>query len=53
MSLYTEYLDQIEARKKDGLHPKPIEDAPLVAELIPQIKDTAEVGACDWQCARA
>ncbi|MFN3211871.1 MAG: bifunctional aconitate hydratase 2/2-methylisocitrate dehydratase [Henriciella sp.] len=40
MSLYTEYLEQIEARKKDGLHPKPIEDAPLVAELIAQIKDT-------------
>jgi len=41
MSLYTDYLDQIEARKKDGLNPKPIEDAPLVAELIAQIKDTA------------
>ena len=40
MSLYSEYLEQIEARKKDGLHPKPIEDAPLVAELIAQIKDT-------------
>ena len=40
MSLYTEYLEQIEARKKDGLHPKPIEDAPLVVELIAQIKDT-------------
>ena len=40
MSLYTDYLEQIEARKKDGLHPKPIEDAPLVAELIAQIKDT-------------
>ncbi|MEL7111456.1 MAG: bifunctional aconitate hydratase 2/2-methylisocitrate dehydratase, partial [Pseudomonadota bacterium] len=38
MSLYTEYLQQIEAREKDGLHPKPIEDAPLVAELIEQIK---------------
>ena len=41
MSLYTEYLKQIEARKQDGLHPKPIEDAPLVEELISQIKDTA------------
>ena len=40
MSLYTDYLDQIEARKKDELSPKPIEDAPLVAELIAQIKDT-------------
>ncbi len=40
MSLYTEYLQQIEQRKKEGLHPKPIEDAPLVAELIEQIKQT-------------
>ncbi|MEO1662042.1 MAG: bifunctional aconitate hydratase 2/2-methylisocitrate dehydratase [Pseudomonadota bacterium] len=39
MSLYTEYLQQIEARKQDGLHPKPIEDAPLVEALIAQIKD--------------
>ncbi|MEM9375842.1 MAG: bifunctional aconitate hydratase 2/2-methylisocitrate dehydratase [Pseudomonadota bacterium] len=39
MSLYTEYLEQIEARKADGLHPKPIEDGPLVAALIDQIKD--------------
>ena len=40
MSLYTDYLEQIEARKKDALNPKPIEDAALVAELITQIKDT-------------
>lgn len=39
MSLYTDYLEQIEARKKDGLNPKPIEDAALVSELIAQIKD--------------
>ena len=39
MSLYTDYLAQIETRKEQGLHPKPIEDAPLVAELIAQIKD--------------
>ena len=40
MSLYTDYLDQIETRKEQGLHPKPIEDAALVEELIAQIKDT-------------
>lgn len=40
MSLYTDYLEQIEARKGQGLHPKPIEDAPLVEALIAQIKDT-------------
>jgi len=39
MSLYTEYLEEIEARKAQDLHPKPIEDAALVAELIEQIKD--------------
>ena len=39
MSLYTDYLKEIDARKEQGLHPKPIEDAALVAELIEQIKD--------------
>ena len=39
MSLYTAYLEEIEARKAQDLHPKPIEDAALVAELIEQIKD--------------
>ncbi len=41
MSLYTEYLDEIETRKLQGLNPKPIEDAALVNELISQIKDTS------------
>ncbi len=40
MSLYTDYLTEIETRKEQGLHPKPIDDGPLVAELIEQIKDT-------------
>ncbi len=39
MSLYTDYLDQIETRKGQGLHPKPIEDADLVNALIEQIID--------------
>ncbi|MEM7721223.1 MAG: bifunctional aconitate hydratase 2/2-methylisocitrate dehydratase [Pseudomonadota bacterium] len=39
MSLYTAYLDEIEARKADGLHPKPIEDGALTQEIIAQIKD--------------
>lgn len=39
MSLYTDYLKQIETRKDQGLHPKPIEDADFVEELITQIKD--------------
>jgi aconitate hydratase 2/2-methylisocitrate dehydratase len=39
MSLYTEYLNEIETRKNQGLNPKPIEDGALVEELISQIKD--------------
>ncbi|NRP23466.1 Aconitate hydratase B [Aliiroseovarius sp. xm-m-379] len=40
MSLYTDYLTEIETRKADGLNPKPIDGGDLVAELIEQIKDT-------------
>ncbi|MEO0576512.1 MAG: bifunctional aconitate hydratase 2/2-methylisocitrate dehydratase [Pseudomonadota bacterium] len=39
MSLYTDYLTEIDTRKTQGLHPKPIDDAALVAELIELIKD--------------
>ncbi|MEL7300612.1 MAG: bifunctional aconitate hydratase 2/2-methylisocitrate dehydratase [Pseudomonadota bacterium] len=39
MSLYADYLAEIEARKADGLHPKPIDDGDLTAEIIGQIKD--------------
>ena len=39
MSLYTDYLEQIQNRKEQGLHPQPIEEANLVAELINQIID--------------
>ena len=39
MSLYTNYLDEIETRKIQGLHPKPIDDGALLAEIIAQIKD--------------
>ena len=41
MSLYTEYMDEIQTRKSElGLHPKPIDSAELTAEIIAQIKDT-------------
>ena len=40
MSIYEDYLKQIDTRKEQGLHPKPIEDAELVEALIAQIKDT-------------
>ncbi|MEO1385474.1 MAG: bifunctional aconitate hydratase 2/2-methylisocitrate dehydratase, partial [Bacteroidota bacterium] len=39
MSRYTEYLKEIEERKKLGLHPKPIDGAALMSEVIAQIKD--------------
>jgi aconitate hydratase 2/2-methylisocitrate dehydratase len=41
MSLYTDYLTEIEARKEQGLHPKPIDAGPLVEELIAQIEDSS------------
>ncbi|TYC70086.1 bifunctional aconitate hydratase 2/2-methylisocitrate dehydratase [Stappia sp. BW2] len=40
MSLYEDYLKEIETRKGQGLHPKPIEDGALVEEIVAQIKDT-------------
>ena len=40
-SLYKEYLKEIEDRKTQGLHPKPIDGADLLNEIISQIKDTA------------
>ncbi|AEF54926.1 bifunctional aconitate hydratase 2/2-methylisocitrate dehydratase [Marinomonas posidonica] len=40
MSLYLEYLQEIEDRKGEGLHPKPIDGGELLTEIIAQIKDT-------------
>lgn len=39
MSNYQEYLQEIEERKGQGLHPKPIDSAELTNEIIAQIKD--------------
>ena len=39
MSLYLEYIQEIEDRKAQGLHPKPIDSGKLTAEIITQIKD--------------
>jgi len=39
MSLYSDYLQEIEDRKNQGLHPKPIDSGELVAEIIAQIKE--------------
>ncbi|GFE51924.1 aconitate hydratase [Roseobacter cerasinus] len=38
MSLYADYLNEIETRKADGLNPKPIDDGALLREIIAQIK---------------
>jgi len=40
MSLYTDYLAEIETRKEQGLSPKPIDDGALLAKIIAQIKDS-------------
>ena len=47
MSLYTDYLAEIEERKTQELHPKPIEDGALVEELIAQIKDNGHEHRAD------
>lgn len=39
MSLYEDYLKEIETRKAQGLHPKPVDGADLLSEIIDQIKD--------------
>ncbi|HHT00653.1 MAG TPA: bifunctional aconitate hydratase 2/2-methylisocitrate dehydratase, partial [Thiomicrospira sp.] len=42
MSLYTDYMQEIETRKSElGLHAKPIDSAELLTEIIAQIRDTA------------
>ena len=47
MSLYLDYLKEIESRKEQGLSPKPIEDSALLAEIIAQIKDPAHEHRAD------
>jgi len=39
MNIYQDYLQEIEERKNQGLHPKPIDGAELLSEIISQIKD--------------
>ena len=39
MSLYKDYIKEIEERKDQGLNPKPIDGAELLTEIIGQIKD--------------
>ncbi len=39
MSLYSEYIQEIEDRKTQDLSPKPIDSGELLAEIVAQIKD--------------
>ena len=39
MNTFSDYLQEIEERSKQGLSPKPIDGAELLAEIIGQIKD--------------
>ncbi|SDL53588.1 bifunctional aconitate hydratase 2/2-methylisocitrate dehydratase [Chryseobacterium taihuense] len=47
MSIYQDYLKEIEERKIQGLHPKPIDSAELLSEIIAQIKDHANENRAD------
>jgi aconitate hydratase 2/2-methylisocitrate dehydratase len=40
MDIYIDYINEIEERKTQGLHPKPIDGADLISAIISQIKDT-------------
>jgi aconitate hydratase 2 / 2-methylisocitrate dehydratase len=39
MKLYNEYIKEIDERNGQGLHPKPIDSADLLSEIIEQIKN--------------
>ena len=39
MNIYKDYIKEIEERATQGLHPKPIDGAELLGEIIAQIKD--------------
>lgn len=40
MNIYQDYIQEIEERKSQNLHPKPIDSAALLNEIIAQIKDS-------------
>jgi aconitate hydratase 2/2-methylisocitrate dehydratase len=62
MSIYSDYLREIEERKGQGLHPKPIDGAELLSEIITHIENAdraeslhffhlqyrAEYYTCSW-----
>lgn len=44
---YKDYIKEIEERKDLGLHPKPIDGAELLSEIIAQIKDSGNADRSD------
>lgn len=47
MSIYNDYIQEIEDRKTQGLHPKPIDGAELLSEIISQIKNVNNFNRAD------
>ncbi len=47
MNTYNDYLKEIEERKAQGLHPKPIDGAELLSEIIAQIKEAGNANRED------
>lgn len=47
MSIYNDYIQEIEDRKTQGLHPKPIDGAELLSEIIDQIKNVNNFNRTD------
>ena len=47
MNIYSDYIKEIEERKTQGLHPKPIDGAELLSEIIFQIKDSNNAHRAD------
>ncbi|SDG81150.1 aconitate hydratase 2 / 2-methylisocitrate dehydratase [Pedobacter terrae] len=47
MSIYNDYIQEIEERKTQGLHPKPIDGAELLSEIIDQIKNINNFNRAD------
>ena len=43
MSIYKQYIKEIQDRKSQGLNPKPIDDGKLLSEIIKQIKDVDHI----------
>ena len=47
MSIYKQYIAEIDKRKTQGLNPKPIDDGKLLNEIIKQIKDKNHIDRND------